>query len=795
VQDVAYVSSRFSKLLQLAECDSRKFWQSFKVVDRTLLPFDAPQAQSYFESLLSGQSEPPPVDLKSATCESVLGVHEDEVFPMEPAVRRRLHEQVILNLNSLFTVGEIEQAQARLKNYKAADFQGLIIEMFKYAYKTVKVLNKETRKYVFSSVITTLFNRMFMAGVVPHQLNIGTIIPIFKSGDRTDLNNYRGITVISLLSKWYASAINIRLDRFAEVHHLRSIFQAGFRRKFTVSDWLFTLNSLIVGAEHYKEPLYICFVDLKKAFDSLRRDVMIAVLKALGFHGYILDAIIAIYSAVRCGVRINKKLSDLFYSTMGVRQGDPLSSLLFGLVIDRFEKFEETRAPGMGKRMGTLLLQMLLFADDILLVANSRDTLQMFVNLLGEFCDMYHLTVNTSKTVAMLFTNTRGKFDVSPLLCKGQPILFTESSKYLGLTFHAKKGVIASIPQLCAAATRAICSVHRKSSYARVNNAAIKLKLFDSMVVPILTYGCVVWAPQFSSNPFYAPDCVRNDVEKVHVTFLRRLVGARKSIPYWVLLREFGRTPICLAWWVAVAKFSKRLFELPDSSVLKQVMRYEIQLSLQGSTKNWLSRVLSSIAVMGIDGFRFDQTNSYNGIMRAIHSITPKLISSTLLDSWCKWWVASPSLPDTPFMIKRYATYFATTAVSKDGWFICPPHSHKLFSSSKFISLVQFRLCSHHLQCVVGKWGTKNSVLAVEKQKCPLCDSGVCEDEEHFIFHCDKLSVARSDSKFASLFSSACLSLRTLFGHDDHSLVADLLVALFDARAKTLIEIQSGRSN
>eukprot|EP00775_Hariotina_reticulata_P010235 gene10235-biopygen12166 len=92
-----------------------------------------------------------------------------------------------------------------------------------------------------------------------------------------------------------------------------------------------------------------------------------------------------------------------FESTRGVKQGDPLSPLLFGIFFDRIEKWFAEKLPGVGVELGGKILQMLLYADDLALLAATKHQLQHMLRVLADFCDEYDLEVNVSKCTVVVF--------------------------------------------------------------------------------------------------------------------------------------------------------------------------------------------------------------------------------------------------------------------------------------------------------------------------------------------------------------------------------------------------------
>ena len=149
-------------------------------------------------------------------------------------------------------------------------------------------------------------------------------------------DNYRAIAVGSVLGKLYAVILDTRLSVCAEKNGWRAEGQAGFRAGKSTVDHVFVLRHLIESTQKSRKVLYCCFVDFRKAFDRVRRDYLIQRLAELGVHGRMLQAIIQMYWSVPLVPKLHGTMGDAIPSTCGVKQGDPLSPLLFGLFIDEF---------------------------------------------------------------------------------------------------------------------------------------------------------------------------------------------------------------------------------------------------------------------------------------------------------------------------------------------------------------------------------------------------------------------------------------------------------------------------
>ena len=115
-----------------------------------------------------------------------------------------------------------------------------------------------------------MFNACFELGQYPSTWSDGIITAIHKSGNASDTNNYRGITITSVIGKLFNSIINSRLDKYFEKTNLIKESQIGFRKEARTSDHMFILKNIIdtkINEKHGR--LYACFVDFRKACDTV----------------------------------------------------------------------------------------------------------------------------------------------------------------------------------------------------------------------------------------------------------------------------------------------------------------------------------------------------------------------------------------------------------------------------------------------------------------------------------------------------------------------------------------------
>ena len=187
---------------------------------------------------------------------------------------------------------------------------------------------------------------------------IARIYPIFKGGEETNVNNYRGVSVLDIGYKIMAGIMNKRLTTWIEENNKIKESQAGLRGERGTKDHIFTLNSIIWNKlKRKKGRLYSTFVDFKTAFDTIDRKIMIEKLEKEDIKGRYLRWVKKIYEETWCEVITKEAVSRRFSTSIGVRLGCPLSPTLFNIFIEDIdEMWEKTNTGGtvIGKKKDIL---------------------------------------------------------------------------------------------------------------------------------------------------------------------------------------------------------------------------------------------------------------------------------------------------------------------------------------------------------------------------------------------------------------------------------------------------------
>ena len=159
-------------------------------------------------------------------------------------------------------------------------------------------------------------------------------LSIPKKGDMSNPSNYRGITLINSFAKLFSLVIRKRVNSWWEEQSLLNDFQFGFRDKRGTADCIFVLHTLIQKILARKSKLYCAFIDYEKAFDTIIHDAMWIKLINAGLSSKIITIIKAIYNKISASVKLSHDISSCFDICLGLKQGEPLSPLLFVLFVN-----------------------------------------------------------------------------------------------------------------------------------------------------------------------------------------------------------------------------------------------------------------------------------------------------------------------------------------------------------------------------------------------------------------------------------------------------------------------------
>jgi hypothetical protein len=495
------------------------------------------------------------------------------------------------------------------------------------------------------------------------------------------------------------------LDDWAEKNNKRAMGQAGFRKDRSTVDNIFVLQHIIERSHILNQPLYTAFIDFRKAYDSVHRDILWKAISGMGVHGFMLDTLKHMYSNICMQVRLQGRLGDPFTADMGVKQGDPLSPLLFGLFIDRFESFVHSTCPDIGINLDiAVLIKILLFADDLVLTANSCEQLQKLVDALQVFCEGNLLTVNISKSVVVPFNTDM----VGSITFKGAPLPKQVDFCYLGIRFQNYTiNPLHDVLNRNLSKARAACfAMQQRCREMGMSNIAVRCNLFNTLVTPVINYGCEVWGVyQLAKIRYKTKGWGSNGVqEDLHKAFLRQCLMVPKSTTLGPMMHETNRIPIMHGWCKQVLGWWNKIVARPDNDIVKLALRDSITLATSGllprrpqSSKCWASAILACLKAI--------DPNLENNIV-ALQHINIPVVMKSLYDLWQHFlWRETHIIPDkvdripvrnitdsSGFKKRTYQYWFSDSAIAKGEGFI-----YYLNSERQIRAMARYRLGSHNL--------------------------------------------------------------------------------------------------
>ena len=407
---------------------------------------------------------------------------------------------------------EVKSAVMSMASRKAAGEDGIVAELLQFP--------------VCISWLERLFRVVWQHRSVPQAWQDAICVPLYKGKGRPDeCDNYRGIMLLSVPGKVYARILLRRLAVFAE--NALSESQNGFRKGRSCTDAIFTLRRLVELTLEQQQQLYLAFVDFTKAYDSVRRERLWEILHDVGLPHEFIVRIAAFHLHTSVRVRLADLFGPEFRTRLGLRQGCVLAPVLFNLYLDHVVRMADK--PGgvtmdivdrralllpnssRCKATGRITVHDTRFADDMTLLATSRDLLQSSLSALFTTGVDQNLLISAKKTKAM---SVGAKLD--DVVQVGTTSLESvEKFVYLGSEICADGTCHSEVKRRIGMALSAFLSLKLSLWKRREISLKTKLRMLDAFVMSRLLYAAETWTVS-------ATDLAR--LEAFHVFCLRRIL-------------------------------------------------------------------------------------------------------------------------------------------------------------------------------------------------------------------------------------------------------------------------------
>ena len=456
-------------------------------------------------------------------------------------------------------------------------------------------------------VLKIFFNYLFNFALQPKNFTLNFLVSIYKKGEIWDLDNYRGIAIGSSLGKVFSLILLERLKTLTETSHPISPNQVGFQKNHRTSDHVFVLNTIVNKLVKVdKKKLYVAFIDFRKAYDKINRDLLLLKLQRIGVKGKLYENIKSIYANVAYLIKVKGGYLTPMSSTRGLKQGGVLSLYLFNLFIDDINQIFDESCDRI--KLFNSPLSHLLYADDLILMSNSKEGLQECLNRLGKFCDTWQLELNITKSQVVIF-NSAGRLATDKFSYKDKILKNVKSYCYLGVEFSCNGTFTKARTVLFEKANKTMFPP--KGLIKQFEMPCKKsLGLFHTLIEPIALYNSENLAHltmhQIKSieekKSSLATYMIKSDMGIVQQKFLKYILGVNRSCSNLATLGELGEFPICLRAFISILSFWHRsATQMQENTLVHQALHYVS--NNESSQSVWFATVKCLLNELGLQNY------------------------------------------------------------------------------------------------------------------------------------------------------------------------------------------------
>jgi hypothetical protein len=590
-----------------------------------------------------------------------------------------------VELNQPISEDEVMKVIAILKQGKAAGVDAMVNEILMFGGEGI------------GKATANLCQFMFSCEKVPKDWARGLIFPLYKDGDVRNPDNYRGITLLSVVGKVYASVLNARVMKWCEKNGVLSEEQAGFRPGRSTVDHIFSVAEVLRLRRGQKKETHCAFLDIKKAYDTIHRDGLWKRLLDVGIRGKLWRVLKNLYEVVESCVLVGKQRSEWFEVEAGVRQGCILSPILFAIWIDGLARaLQKTKVKSI---LQNIKFNFTFFADDLAVLAESRNDLQKLLDTAFSYSECWRFKWNCAKSKVMRFGPDKGK--KKELYFLGlQELEIVEVFKFLGVDLQQSLSWTTTKLRFAKKA-RSRLPMIKKATFEGLSVDSGE-KLWETLIRPTLEYAAEVWGGD--DWP---------DADKIQNAAGRTLLGLYRSTAVEVARGELGWLSLRARRDIKQLRYWGKLVKMEDSRLVKQIYRYckDRTNAQKGSFCHSVQKLLAKLDLGHL--WRTEQI----GELKDWTSLVMASVKQSDQDLWSaevqkKRKLRTYSLIKTDLCREEYLSWEIT--------------------GKQRLLYAQLRSGSHQLRIERGRWED----LEEAKRVCKVCGTGKIEDEKHFLLDC-----------------------------------------------------------
>lgn len=591
--------------------------------------------------------------------------------------------------NAEILQSEIKEIVKRWKNQKAAGHDLVSHEMWKGG--------NETQKENVLRALHLYLNCIWKSEKIPQDWKLGLIRPIHKEGDPHDPKNYRGITLIPILAKLFDAVMNNRI--MGRIEPKINPEQAGFRFNYSTVDHIYTLNEIVNMRKAKKKRTYLCFIDIKKAFDSVWHPGLFYKLHEIGIKGKLWRCMNNYYEDNQCQVLINNTRTKPFPVKAGVRQGGVTSPILYSIFMN--DLIQDIKDSEIGVKIGEKIIGCLLYADDIVLLAETQKDLHLLLKIVEEHSNKWRYEPNPKKC-GVLVTNDNKinrRWKINNELIKE-----TDCYKYLGVHFQKDLKWTKHVAHIINKVNKINHGILRHIKRSRnVSGSLTCLRIWNVCARPAISYGMEVWNPE--------PKRLL-EIERAQNKFIKSTLRLPRNICNLAIPIESGITSIEHLRYKLRLRFLKRISNYPEERIAKAVFSTSVE-DIDGKLckHNWLDETVRIIRELELEDD-----------VAKLKTLLPKEWNNIINVSIWKS-IQNPSNLDM-----KAKTKHLLESSNQAHPFSMATHSY--IGSPRYNVITKLKTLTSQLHC--------HQFREDRMKLCPLCKKEE-ENNEHFLLKCKKL--------------------------------------------------------
>ena len=451
---------------------------------------------------------------------------------------------------------QVKKAIKSLNRGKAADYYGVTVEHFIHGGEAL------------IDATTEIVNSLFRFGRVTEALKIGTLTPVFKKkGSSTEAKNYRGITVLPVVTKILEAVLKDLIQPKVEEH--QNTLQRGFTRHSSPMNCSLIMEEVIRDRKDRGQPMYAAFLDVKAAFDVVPHDSLMRHLFHTGVDGKTWSLIHSLHEGAESVVKWQGNLSEPFKVHQGVRQGGILSTDLFKVhgngLLDRLVK------TGRGCHIGEICCVAPTCADDMLLLSDTQEALQFLMNIAVDNSIMEKYLLQPVKSVLLCILNALARRSAAVsepcITLKEEPMPVVNETMHMGI-LRSSNTEDTVVRENIAKARRTLYSLMASGLHGENGlDPETCTHLLQIYILPVLVYGLEVVLPKAS---------LMDKVNRAYKKSLKQILSLPDTVADPAVYIISGALPIEGIVDKRALVFFGSICRLPESATEKRLARRQL---------------------------------------------------------------------------------------------------------------------------------------------------------------------------------------------------------------------------